>query len=208
MVSMNIFWGHHEFLPLSRRCPSSKRICLVSSLMSEKSVFPMLLNWNVKSLFLLCPAVCWPLVEFWGPTTPFSSSLSPPTESSDWLLSFSEGSSWSWLDSSSCSSVSISPEGGRTRFLSTLLTVNKQKPRGTNKVKVYRYLIVTCPCVWMRVFVHSLGDPSSSSPLVALPLTVCCFVGCVSSQSSSSSSTEDLTNRLQTKKNIFSHFLT
>lgn len=98
--------------PLSRWWPSSKRICLVSSLMREWSVFPILLNWNVKSLFLLWTAVCGALVEFWGQPIPFSSSLSPPTESSDWLLSFSEGSSWSWLDSSSCSSVSISPEVG------------------------------------------------------------------------------------------------
>lgn len=105
-----------QALPLSRRWPSSKRICLVSSLMREWSVFPMLLNWNVKSLFLLWAAVCDALVEFWGQTTPFSNSLSPPTESSDWLLSFSEGSSWSWLDSSSCSSVSISPGGRDSGF--------------------------------------------------------------------------------------------
>lgn len=50
---------------------------------------------------------------------------------------------------------------------------------------------------------HLLGDPSSNSPLVALPLTVCCLDGCVSSQSSSSSSTEDRTNRLQTQNHFF-----
>lgn len=78
------------------------------------SVLPKLLNWNVNNRFL-CPVSGWPL-QVSSVHNPFSESLSPPTESSDWLFSFSEGSSWSWLDSSSCSSVSISPETvGRRR---------------------------------------------------------------------------------------------
>lgn len=52
------------------------------------------------------------------------------------------------------------------------------------------------------VALHLLGDPSSNSPLVALPLTVCCLDGGVSSQSSSSSSTDERTNRLQTQNHF------
>lgn len=128
------------------------------------SVLPKLLNWNVNNRFL-CPVSGWPL-QVSSVHNPFSESLSPPTESSDWLFSFSEGSSWSWLDSSSCSSVSISPETiGRIR--------RKKWGRITIIERHYRinFGFKLNTKYWTSLDIPVLlGEPSSCIPFGPLPL--------------------------------------